>query len=149
MTDQEYLPDNTPRRDVIDRTTDMLAMVQANREVITQGLDLAAQITDVYAESQRLNAKVEMVSQWSQVEMAKTAAKFYATREIMERVFDERHEALSAHYRTLDHALASGDRELIVAAMQQISSVVTSSPLEDIELFTKQFNDPSVNLLDF
>ena len=58
MTNQEYLPDNTPRRDVIDRTTDMLAMVQANREVITQGLDLAAQITDVYAESQRLNAKV-------------------------------------------------------------------------------------------
>lgn len=127
----------------------MLTLVKANEQVIMQGLDVASQVTEVYAESQRLNAQVKMTEQWSRVEMAKTAAKFYATKELIERTFGERHEALSKYYNALDHALASGDRDLIVAAMHQISSIVTSSPLADFQTFVERFNDKSQPLLDF
>lgn len=127
----------------------MLTLVKANEQVIMQGLDVASQVTEVYAESQRLNAQVKMTEQWSRVEMAKTAAKFYATKELIERTFGERHEALSKYYNALDHALVSGDRDLIVAAMHQISSIVTSSPLADFQTFVERFNDKSQPLLDF
>ncbi len=135
--------------DTLEQTQNILTLVKANEQVVMQGLDLASQVTDVYAESQRLNAQVKMTEQWSQVEMAKTAAKFYATKELIERTFGERHEALSAHYRALDHALACGDRDLIVAAMHQISTIVTSSPLADFQTFVARFNDKSQPLLDF
>lgn len=137
------------RPDALEQTQNILTLVKANEQVVMQGLDLASQVTDVYAESQRLNAQVKMTEQWSQVEMAKTAAKFYATKELIERTFGERHEALSAHYRALDHALACGDRDLIVAAMHQISTIVTSSPLADFQTFVERFNDKTQPLLDF
>ncbi len=137
------------RADTLEQTQNILTLVKANEQVVMQGLDLASQVTDVYAESQRLNAQVKMTEQWSQVEMAKTAAKFYATKELIERTFGERHEALSAHYRALDHALACGDRDLIVAAMHQISTIVTSSPLADFQTFVARFSDKSQPLLDF
>ncbi len=139
----------TRQPDALDRTQNILTLVKANEQVIRQGMDLVAQVTDVYAESQRLNAQIAMREQWSRVEMAKTAAKFYATKELIERTFGERHQALSAHYRALDHALACGDRDLIVAAMHQISSIVTSSPLADFQTFVERFNDKSQPLLDF
>ncbi len=139
----------TRQPDALDRTQNILTLVKANEQVIRQGMDLVAQVTDVYAESQRLNAQIAMCEQWSRIEMAKTAAKFYATKELIERTFGERHQALSAHYRALDHALACGDRDLIVAAMHQISSIVTSSPLADFQTFVERFNDKSQPLLDF
>lgn len=139
----------TQSNDVLSRTESLLAQVQANEVIISQGLDVANRVADVYAESQRLNAQVEMAREWSKVQVAKTAAKFYATKEIIERTFGERHEALSAHYRALDHAIEVGDRNLIVAAMHQIGTIVTSSPLADIQAFTARFEDTSMPLLDF
>ncbi len=151
---EEYYPaENQPRVPErvsgAERTENILKLVQANSALIQQGLDVASQITEVYAESQRLDAQVAMTEKWSQVEMAKTAAKFYATRELIERTFGEREKALSAHYRALDHALESGDREVLLAAMQQISNIVTSSPLEEIQEFNRRYNDPTANLLDW
>lgn len=149
MKEEMQYTSETPSRDAAGRTENILTLVKANEQVIMQGIDLASQVTEVYAESQRLNAQVKMTEQWSQVEMAKTAAKFYATKELIERTFGERHQALSSHYKALDHAIECGDRELIVAAMHQISTIVTSSPLADFQTFVERFNDKSQPLLDF
>lgn len=128
---------------------DISSLVQANSAIINKTLDLASQITDVYAESQRLNAKVEMVKEWSKVEIAKTAAKYLTTKDIIEKTFSERSQVLGKHYRVLEEGLQSGDKDLILAAMHEISSIVTTSPLADIQNFIKRFEDKSVTLLDF
>ena len=48
-----------------------------------------------------------------------------------------------------DKAVASNDRDLILASLQGISSIVTKSPLDDFEKFVELYNDPSQELLDF
>ena len=64
-------------------------------------------------------------------------------------VFGERDAALGKHYDLLDKAVASNDKDLIIAAIKGISTIVTKSPLEDLEAFAKVFNDESQPLLDF
>lgn len=49
----------------------------------------------------------------------------------------------------MDKAMESGDRELILASLQGISSIVTKSPLDELEKFAELFNNPDVPLLDF
>ena len=67
----------------------------------------------------------------------------------LEGTFGERDKALVKHYDLLDKAVDSNDRDLILASLQGISSIVTKSPLDDFEKFVELYNDPSQELLDF
>ncbi len=132
-----------------ERLNDLSAFVPQHTMLIDKTLDLASQITEVYSESQRLNAQIDMARICSQVELAKIAAKFQVSKLAIEGVFNERKSALSHHYDTLDYGIKNGDRELIIAAMHQISTIVVSSPLSDIQNFIEAFNTEDAPLLDF
>lgn len=133
----------------IQRAQSISDLVSQNESLVNRVLDISSQIIDVYRESQLLAAKVEIVKEYGKIELAKTAAKFQTTKHLIEEVFGERREALSIYYKTLDHAIEMGDNSLIVNAMQQISSIVVSSPLSDIQNFIKVFEDKTQPLLDF
>ena len=133
----------------LDRCENMLGLVRENTEIFNRTIDLASQVTDVYAESQRLNAQVTIAQEMSKVQIANIAAKYMATRDVIEKTFAERNKALSHYYAVLDNAVKDGDRDLIINAMHQISSVVTTSPLADIKAFTEKLNDTSQPLLDW
>ena len=71
-------------------------------------------------------------------------------RDVLTQIFAERSTALMAHYKTLDQALVSDDRELIIASLKGISSIVSQNPLESFAEFTKALdNDDEVLNLDF
>lgn len=112
-------------------------------------LDTAANIANMYKECVLAEERTKQVQAWGQVEMAKTVAKFKTAQDFMEKTFGERDKALSKHYNLLDDAVKSNDRELILAALHGISSIVTKSPLDDFEKFVELYNDTSQPLLDF
>lgn len=170
MDNYEYLPqtsdgeamDNLPSKcnaetyddyEVVETSSrglgGFLNLVTANQQLVDKALDLGKQVVDVYAESQRLNAKVAVVQEMSKIELAKIAAKFKNTQTIIEKTFEERGMALSAQYKALDYAIEKGDSSLIIGAISQISNVVTTSPLQDIQNFAKLYDDTSQPLLDF
>lgn len=93
--------------------------------------------------------KTKQVQAWGQVEIAKTVAKFKTAQDFMEKTFGERDKALAKHYDLLDDAVKSNDREMILAALHGISSIVTKSPLDDFDKFVELYNDTSQPLLDF
>lgn len=124
-------------------------LVQQNTDVVKQVLDLASQVTDVYRESQQLAAKVDVMKEYSKIELAKTAAKFQTTKAIIEETFGERRQALSSYYKVLDDAIKNGNEDLIIKSMQMIGTVVVTSPLAQIQEFVKAFEDKSQPLLDF
>lgn len=134
---------------MVEKAQAINQLVYTNAEVIHKTLDVTQQVVEVYAESQRLNAQVEVVKTMGQVELAKIAAKFQTAQNLIEKAFGERGQALNAHYRVLDDAINSGDRDMIIQAMNQISSIVVSSPLADITKFIEVFEDKSQPLLDF
>lgn len=112
-------------------------------------LDQATNIANMYKECVLAEQRTKQVQAWGQVEMARTVAKFKTAQDFMEKTFGERDKALSKHYDLLDNAVKSNDRELIIAALHGISSIVTKSPLDDFEKFVELYNDTSQPLLDF
>ena len=76
--------------------------------------------------------------------------KYEQTREILQMVFGERQTALNAHYAALDDALKSDDREIILASLRGISSIVSQNPLESFSEFCKVWDNKDETLyLDF
>ena len=106
-------------------------------------------VCDLYSECVNIREKSKQMKVWGDVKIAQTVAKYNSCRDYLERSFGERDKALGKHYSLLDDAVKSGDKELILAALQGISSIVTSSPLENFDEFVKLYQDESQPLLDF
>ncbi len=141
---QEYYPDYS--QDMEINPQDALATVN---NMVNAASNLANNIVDVYAQCKEAEERSERMRVWGQVKMAETVAKFKSCQMFLDRVFGERDAALGKHYDLLDKAVASNDKDLIIAAIKGISTIVTKSPLEDLEAFAKVFNDESQPLLDF
>lgn len=127
----------------------MVALVDDYSQRAQGTLDTVREIQSLYRECKEIDAKVEVVKQYTQIELAKVAAKYKNQELFLKETFGERASALSKFYDVLDHGISSGDNSMIIAAMQEISGIVTSSPLEDLEKFAELYNDTSQPLFDF
>lgn len=114
-----------------------------------QAGDLLMQAANLYSQCMQVEQKTEQIRMWSEVQIAKTVAKYRSCQEFLNFTFGERDKALTKHYGVLDKAVESGDRELIIAALKGISGIVTSSPLSDFDEFVKLYEDTTQPLLDF
>lgn len=103
----------------------------------------------IYTDCKRINAQAEAIKDWSNVEITKTISKYKLCQEFMYHAFGQREFALKKHYNLLDKAVEEDNKDLIIEALKGISSIVTTSPLEDLEKFAQIFNDTSKPLLDF
>ena len=114
-----------------------------------RAIDAAQNIAGMFTECMLAQERTKQMQEWGKVEIANTIAKFKTAQSFLEGTFGERDKALVKHYDLLDKAVASNDRDLILASLQGISSIVTKSPLDDFEKFVELYNDPSQELLDF
>ena len=119
---QECYPDDS--QDMEINQQEALATVN---NMVNAASGLANNIVDVYARCKEAEEKSERMRVWGQVKMAETVAKFKSCQMFLDR----------------------NDKDLIIAAIKGISTIVTKSPLEDLEAFAKVFNDESQPLLDF
>lgn len=130
----------------LDNQRSMIDCVNNAIPVVTNGLrDIAGFVSQCYT----MHQQSEQMRMMTNVQLANITAKYKVTQDYMEKAFGERGKALDKYYATLDKAIECNDREMIIAAMQSISTVVAQSPLQDIEKFTALFNDTSKPLLDF
>lgn len=122
-----------------------------NQQVITlqNTTDFANRALGLYKECKEIEAKVKITQEWSKVEIAKTVAKYKTCELFLTQTFAERRQALNKHYDVLDCAIKNDDRNLIIAALEGISRIVTKSPLEEFQQFVALYNDTSRTLLDF
>lgn len=116
---------------------------------IQDTLPVVERILDMRRECELARLHTECVKFENQAQIVRIIAKFHSNKDAMEKVFGERERSLGKFYEVMDKALESGDRELLLQAMQQISKIVTSSPLEAIERMSRNYDDDSQTLLDF
>lgn len=115
-----------------------------------RGMDLMENIVNVYQRSKEINRDINLIQASKEVELKRLASQFELCREVIQGTFGQRQEGLIAHYKVLDKAIETDDREMIVAALRGISSIVTSNPLESYSKFLEAWNDKSKPLeLDF
>ena len=133
----------------VDSVSSLASQVNMLAENLTGTLNQAERIASLYRDCQMVEAQTEQVKAWSQVEIAKTVAKYKSCQEFMYHTFGERDKALTKHYELLDKAIEGNDKDLIISALQGIGGIVTKSPLQDLEEFAKLYEDTSQPLLDF
>lgn len=133
----------------VDSVSSLASQVNMLAENLTGTLNQAERIASLYSDCQMVKAQTEQVKAWSQVEIAKTVAKYKSCQEFMYHTFGERDKALAKHYELLDKAIEGNDKDLIISALQGIGGIVTKSPLQDLEEFAKLYEDTSQPLLDF
>ena len=137
--DEQSLQQTVMTDDRTDDEADVLRIAQ----------DVTNNIATVYNNSLQVERDVAAVKAWSEVKLAEVAAKYKLCENFLNQTFSERDKALSKHYELLDKALETNNKDAIILAMQGISSIVTSSPLSDLEKFAQLYNDTSMPLLDF
>lgn len=114
-----------------------------------QVMDVAQNVAGLYKDCMAIESQTKKVKTWGDVEITKTIAKFKSTQDFLQKSFGERDKALTKHYDLLDKAVATNDRDLILAALKGISSIVTKSPLDDFDKFVAMYNDTTQPLFDF
>lgn len=112
--------------------------------------ELGSKLSDVYIESKRINANIKALRIQTNAVVQMHANSIIASREIVTKVFAERSLSLNKHYEVLDKALKSNDRDLIIASLQGISSIVVANPIEQIGEYLRMLQDSGTRLkLDF
>ena len=138
--------DNQETGDLMVLTTERInQLAQSGNEM----LSTFERIMNIRRDCEVMAQKTEQVKMITQERIVNTLAKFKQNQEIIEKIFGERDKALSKYYEVLDKALASNDRQMLLASMEQISKVVTTSPLAEIEHLSQIYDDTSQPLLDF
>lgn len=147
--EQNYEESHNETPDYVDRASSLVDNISSLTQSMSMVVDKAQNLASVYSQCVEMNAKTQQVNAWSQTQIANTIAKYKVCEDFLTKSFGERNGALQKHYDILDEAVNKGDREMIIAALQNISSIVTTSPLQDLQKFTELFNDPDQALLDF
>lgn len=137
--------------------SESLALKQRQMDTIDTGLNLAdkgmnmiGDITRVYEKSLEIKRNIALIQASTAVELKKIASQYELCQNVLQGVFEQRQEALAAHYEVLEKALEGDDRTLIIASLRGISEIVISNPFESYSKFIEAWNDNSKPLeLDF
>ena len=141
----EYEEIDTPE----NKAVSLVQEVNLATQQLNEGISMVQNVAGLYTQCVQLQEHTKKVEAMSRVQLAQTVAKYKATELFLTSTFEERGEVLRQHYKVLDHALASGDKELIIRAMSEISGVVTISPLKDLEKLCENFDESLDELMDW
>lgn len=127
-----------------------MTKLHAGVAVAQQGLQTIDKVADVWRYSKMVEQNIAQIQGATAIELAKISAKFQNQQTALMGIFGQRQQGLNAHFTSLEQALEKNDREQIIRTLQGISTIVTSSPLEDFEKLAKAWDDKSKPLeLDF
>lgn len=124
--------------------------VQQFSKALSEHKDLADKCVDIWEMNSQCLNEIKKLEIQSKERIAEMTMRYQLCRDVLSQVFSERQTALNAHYATLDKALGANDRELIIASLKGISSIVETNPLESFKEFTKVLDNKDETLyLDF
>lgn len=83
-------------------------------------------------ENKRINANIKALRMQTNAAIKIHAENIALAKDLIARTFGERAIALNRHYQVLDKALAENDKQLMISALQGISSIVVANPLESV-----------------
>ena len=132
-----------------NKAVSLVQEVNLAAQQLNEGISMVQNVAGLYTQCVQLQEHTKQIEAMSRVQLAQTVAKYKATELFLTSTFEERGEVLRQHYKVLDHALASGDKELIIRAMSEISGVVTTSPLKDLEKLCENFDESLDELMDW
>lgn len=138
--------------DVAEAALDAFGVDNGGLELAENVGELAIEGLDLYRQSLEIQRDITKIRACSLVEIKRITEKYNIGHHLIEKVYDERKEALNKHYDLLDKAMATNNKEVLIMTLQNISGIVTSKPFDSFNEILKNwdtYNDDNPLLLDF
>ena len=116
-------------------------------KIVDFGSNMGNSLIDIYKMNAEYNADIKKLEIQSRERIAEMTMRYQLCRDALTALFAERQTGLNAHYATLDRALQTNDRELIIASLRGISSIIEKNPLESFHEFVKVLDNKDETLL--
>ncbi|MCQ2234974.1 MAG: hypothetical protein MJZ24_09580 [Paludibacteraceae bacterium] len=85
--------------------------------------------------------KRAQIAAWRDVELTRLDHQRGLLESYLTQTFQERRTVIEGMFNTLDQGIANGDNQLVSMAMQNIISVVQTSPLQGVQKILAQMED--------
>lgn len=85
--------------------------------------------------------KRAQIAAWRDVELTRLDHQRGLLESYLKQTFQERRTVIEGMFNTLDQGIANGDNQLVSMAMQNIISVVQTSPLQGVQKILAQMED--------
>jgi hypothetical protein len=94
-------------------------------------------LLEAHKEEQKTQREIARIAAVKDVVLAEITNRYQLYRTVFDRIFDERKEAIDRHFDIIDRGIAGGDKQLILAGLEGLSRIVSSSPFANIQELSK------------
>jgi hypothetical protein len=90
-------------------------------------------LLEAHKDQQTTQREIARIAAVKDVVLAEITNRYQLYHTVFDRVFDERKEAIDRHFDIIDRGIAAGDKQLILAGLEGLSRIVSSSPFANIQ----------------
>ena|SRR5947209_1168010 len=94
-------------------------------------------LLEAHKDQQATQREIARIAAVKDVVLAEITNRYQLYRTVFDRVFDERKEAIDRHFDIIDRGIAASDKHLILAGLEGLSRIVSSSPFANIQELSK------------
>ncbi|MEI0563864.1 hypothetical protein [Brachyspira pulli] len=87
------------------------------------------EVFDAFKELLKTQKEIEAIRAEKEVRLAEIKTKYKAYRYLFDKVFEERDKSLNKFFNVIDQGIATNNIDMILAGMQNVTSIVQASPL--------------------
>jgi hypothetical protein len=91
-------------------------------------------IMDARRDETHSRTELEKVRAAREVALTQIQRKHELYRQVFDRIFDERRDAIAKHFEIIDRGIASNNQELILGALKGLGQIVATSPFSDLKI---------------
>jgi hypothetical protein len=94
-------------------------------------------LLEAHREEQTTQREIARIAAVKDVVLAEITNRYQLYRTVFDRIFDERKEAIDRHFDIIDRGIATSDKQLVLAGLDGLSRIVSSSPFANIQELSK------------
>lgn len=117
------------------KKSDMLVRLAEVRDLVpTQEVTaFVSAVLDARKELAKSEVDLERIQATREVALTQIRLKHDLYRQVFEKIFDERRDAIQKHFEILEKGMAADDKELILGALKGLGQIVAASPFSDLK----------------
>lgn len=119
-------------------------------EMAFQAFKMLADAHHEYRMTVQIEAtKREAIHAWRDTNVGKIEQQTLFLKTYLAETFKERRHTIDEMFKRLDEGIEAGNMDLVNLAMENITTIVKSSPLKEAEKIIQALNDPNIEKIEF
>jgi hypothetical protein len=103
----------------------------------TDVLSFFNKLLEAHQEYQHTERDLARISAMKEVILTEITSRYDLYHTIFDRIFDERKEVIDKHFDIIDRGIASDDKQLVLAGLEGLGRIVSTSPFANVQELSK------------